>query len=397
MEWSRTERVVAGDGQECTAWVMLPASLPAPGVLVLQEIFGVNEYVAEVCGRLAAAGFVAVAPDVYWRTEPEIRLYEHDEAAVKRALELGRKLDVNQSVEDLRAALDAMRRLPETTDRAGVVGFCLGGTLAYLLAARADPDVSVSYYGSGVPGTIDELERVTCPLLFHFGADDPVISQERVARVAAAAETRADVAVRVAPNAGHAFDNPRSGDAHDPAAAADAWAETMDVLHRALHGGTGARDRSSLAAAESAGREGREADGIDDALDRHAYTIGLTHLLLAFVRQSVIASGAGDGPRAAMAEIVVDLVPARELVWRADPGDAFAVSLAGVAARDALERALATGAGVVDEERWPAFTDVRDLAERLLRVDRTGGRDRDDVAAAVLERRARLGALTSEA
>jgi carboxymethylenebutenolidase len=231
---TRTEQVAAADGGRFAAHVAVPHGGSGPGVLVFQEIFGVNAYVRDVCARLAEMGMVAMAPDVFWRTEPEVELEGHDDETLKHAMRLGKALDIDVAVQDMIAALTHLRSLPETTGRTGVLGFCMGGTLAFLVATRGDPDVCVSYYGSGVPGLISELPAAHCPIVFHFGGQDPVIPQERVAAVADAVRERSDVVVRVAPGGGHAFDNPASGPSYDADEAASAWAVTVMALEDAL-------------------------------------------------------------------------------------------------------------------------------------------------------------------
>ncbi len=233
MSWSAISRVEVPDGA-FDAKVVLPAITPAPGLLVLQEIFGVNSYIEDVCHRLADMGYVAMAPDVFWRFRPGIVLEGRSEEVIAEAFGYGKRLDVPQAVADLRAALTHLRALPEVSTRVGVIGFCLGGTLAFLLAAEADPDVCISYYGAGVPGMIDRLDDVACPVLFHFGGDDPVISGARVAKVQAAAEGRPRVEVQVFPGAGHAFDNHRDQQGFAAEASSRAWLANETLLRATL-------------------------------------------------------------------------------------------------------------------------------------------------------------------
>lgn len=234
MPMSRDVGIDIGDGSyPLRVW-------PAPGgaapvVLVLQEIFGLDAFVDDTCERVTGLGFTAVAPDLYWRSGPGTVLDGEDPEQLATALDLGRRLDVAGAVADLGAVLDGILTLPESAGRVAAVGFCLGGTVAFLLAAADDRLAAcVSYYGAGVPGAIDRLEAVTCPTLFHFGSEDPVISRDRVARVAAAAEERPDVTVEVADGAGHAFANHRAAALHHPEGAAAAWRSTSALLTRVL-------------------------------------------------------------------------------------------------------------------------------------------------------------------
>jgi carboxymethylenebutenolidase len=203
-------------------------------MVVLQEIFGVGDYIKEAADRLAGLGYVALAPDLYWRIEPGIVLH-HDEAGMGRAFETATQLDHELAVRDSIDALGALRELPEVTDgQAGVLGFCLGGTLAFGVAIEGDPDVAVCYYGSGIPGMLDQGDRVSCPVLFHFGGADQFIPREEIDAVCAFAETRPDMECHVQEGAGHAFDNHAAAMFHQPEPAARAWELTRDFLARTL-------------------------------------------------------------------------------------------------------------------------------------------------------------------
>jgi carboxymethylenebutenolidase len=213
---------------------MLPATNNGrgPGMLVLQEIFGVNGYIEDVACELARLGVVALAPDVFWRTQPGLELDDRDPESVRHGLDLGKRLDMRQAVVDLQAALAHLHALPEVAgQRVGTVGFCLGGTLAFLLATTddADLDLCVSYYGAGVPGAIDRLEKTRCPVAFIFGELDPVIPAERVARVAEAVKDRPATELHIVAGGGHAFHN-RNSAGYNAAAASSAWSTTERLI-----------------------------------------------------------------------------------------------------------------------------------------------------------------------
>src|SRR5689334_19401896 len=161
----RTATISATDGSGTFAGtVTLPPSGSGPGLLLLQEIFGVNEYLRAVGQRLASLGYVTLAPDLFWRQEPGVDL-AHDESSMGKGMQLAQGFDSDKGAEDLGAALAALRGLPEVTGGAGALGFCFGGTMAFLTAAVHDPDVVVSYYGSGVPSMLGMAGSVTCPIL----------------------------------------------------------------------------------------------------------------------------------------------------------------------------------------------------------------------------------------
>ena len=230
----RSEQVPAPDGSgSFAAHLTVPDAGTGPGIVVIHEIFGVNDYVTGACRRLAELGYVAMAPDLFWRVAPGLAL-AHDEEGLTRAMENVARFDAEAAVGDAAAALDHLRSLPEVVGGVGVLGFCLGGTLAYLVAAAASPDAAVSYYGSGVPGALDQADRITCPLLLHFGGDDPYIPRDQIEAAREALASRPGVSFVVHEGAGHAFDNSLAPMFHQPEAASAAWQRTADFLADAL-------------------------------------------------------------------------------------------------------------------------------------------------------------------
>lgn len=235
MATTRTERVAGPGGESFDAHVALPEGGSGSGVLLLHEIFGVNDYVRDVAQRLAGLGHVVLAPDLFWRQGPGHELNTSDEESLGRGVETatGWFADVPSGLADLGAALAHLRALPEVTGRVAVLGFCFGGTLTYLAAANLSVDAAVSYYGSGLPDQIPLLDEIRAPLLVHFGGDDPFIERGGIDRFAAAAEAHANVTVVVHEGGGHAFDNsftPFSQPEH----AARAWTMTTELLARTL-------------------------------------------------------------------------------------------------------------------------------------------------------------------
>jgi carboxymethylenebutenolidase len=232
---TRSERIHTADG-DFDAHVAIPPSGGGPGILLIQEIFGVNAYVKDAARRLTELGYVVLAPDLYWRTEPGLAL-GHDEEGLKRGFAAMQKLDMQAAVQDSIAALAALRELPEVAQagsRAGVLGFCLGGTLAYQVAVHGDPDVAVCYYGSGIPGALGDAASISCPTLLHWGGADPYTPREQIDAVAATAAGREGFECHVHEGAGHAFDNSFSEMFHQPDPAARAWELTSEFLGRTL-------------------------------------------------------------------------------------------------------------------------------------------------------------------
>lgn len=235
----RTETITAADGQTFDGWCWVPEEGEGPGVLLLQEIFGVGSFVRSKAEDLADLGYVVLAPDVFWRTERHVA-HAHDDAGLAAAFasmtRWAQEVDQDTKVADLLAALAHLRSLPEVGDRpVAVMGYCLGGNLAYTVAAAGDPDCAVCYYGSGIGAMLAETaSAVTCPVLFHYGDNDPYIPNEEAEAVRQAFADRDDVTVHVHAGAGHAFENFEAEQFWNEEAAAASWEETTDFLERHL-------------------------------------------------------------------------------------------------------------------------------------------------------------------
>ena len=229
----RNETIQMPDGGEMGAFVALPEAGHGPGLVVLMEIFGVGSYIRRATERLAELGYVALAPDLYRRTDPGLEL-EHDQAGLRAAGEAVGRLDVAGAVQDSLAALEYVKGMSDVDGPVGVLGFCLGGSLAFAVAAEGDPAVAVSYYGSTVADALGDRDRISCAVQFHFGAEDPYIPVSQAELVAAAAARRPDWECHIQPDGGHAFDNHDSEMFHRPEAAERAWGLTSDFLAREL-------------------------------------------------------------------------------------------------------------------------------------------------------------------
>jgi len=229
---SRVEPVETPDGPfDLTVW--LPAEGAGPGLLLIQEIYGVSDYIRAVADDLAGLGYVVGAPDLFWRLEPGYQA-AHDDAGLTRSLEMGSRFDAAQGVADSAAALERLASLPEVEGGLGIIGFCLGGTIAYFMAGQTEVAAVVSFYGSGIADNLDTLDRISSPLQFHFGGSDPYIPRDQVARVEAASAGRDNVEIHVEEDAGHAFHNRKAPRFHVPEPAAQAWHRTEEFLQRHL-------------------------------------------------------------------------------------------------------------------------------------------------------------------
>jgi carboxymethylenebutenolidase len=229
--------IQASDGGEFQAYLSLPATGVGSGIVLMQEIFGVNQYMRDVADWYAARGFVVICPDLFWRQEAGIELTDQSDEEWQRAFELYQGLDEGRAVQDSASAMDFLRSHPRCTGKVGGVGFCLGGKLAYLLAARHDPDCAVGYYGVGIETALDEAAGVKCPLMLHIASSDQYCSPEAQARIHGVLGTHFLVTLHDYPRQEHAFARP--GGVHYHAGAAElANLRSLEFFVRYLGGGS---------------------------------------------------------------------------------------------------------------------------------------------------------------
>jgi carboxymethylenebutenolidase len=217
-------KLKTADGHELDAYVAKPAGKPVGGVVVIQEVFGVNRHIRSVADKFAAEGFLAVAPAIFDRIEKKVEL-GYEGADMQKAIELMQKLNIDDAVKDVDAALAYAQK--ETGKPVGVVGFCYGGTLAWLSATRLKPAAAVGYYGGQIAKFANENPHV--PVLLHFGRQDTHIPESDVAKVQAA---HPEVEVHWY-DAGHGFNCDMRG-SYNEAAAKRAWERTIAFFKKHL-------------------------------------------------------------------------------------------------------------------------------------------------------------------
>jgi carboxymethylenebutenolidase len=200
------------------AYLAIPAKTPAPGLVVAQEIFGVNQVMRDVCDWLASEGYLACCPDIFWRIEPGIQLTDKTEAEWARAFELFGLFDVDKGIEDLKATLAHLRGRAECTGKVGSIGYCLGGKLAFLMATRSDADCNVSYYGVGLDELLGEADNITKPLMLHIASEDQFVPPEAQAAIKARLAGHPQVVIHVHEGRNHAFARPGGEHYHKEAA-----------------------------------------------------------------------------------------------------------------------------------------------------------------------------------
>lgn len=219
----KTEWVTLGQGaQSFPAFLATPSEVPRGGVLVVQEIFGVNSHIRSVVERTAAAGYVALAPDLFWRVKPHIELgYTPDDIAQGR--EVRAKLKDDDTIHDVGLGMGVLMGRPAMRGKKlAVMGFCWGGLISYLAACRLKPAAAVVYYGGNIPNNLSEADKIVCPMMYHFGDLDKGIPVTDVDKIREAMKGRPDTKVFLYKGADHGFHCDQRGSYH-PESAKYAW------------------------------------------------------------------------------------------------------------------------------------------------------------------------------
>jgi carboxymethylenebutenolidase len=227
---------IAGPDGAFAAYIAEPPSAPAPGLVLIQYISGVNRVMRTLADEFAESGYLVACPDLFWRQEPDIRINNDpakpDPAEQKRALDLNAAFVDGSGLVDLQAMLGFLRAHPSCSGKAGALGYCLGGRLAYLMATRTDADCAVGYYGVNIQRYLDEADRIGRPLLLHVAENDelcPANARDEILKRLGAVP---QVTIQVHPKTKHAFAL-RGGHNFDAEAAQRADRQSLAFL--ALH------------------------------------------------------------------------------------------------------------------------------------------------------------------
>ena len=215
------------------AYVAEPEGSPRAAIVVIQEIFGVNRGIRQKCDRLAADGYLAIAPDLFWRIEPGIELDPDVPEEMQRGLQLMGGFDQDLAIRDIEATIRAARARLSEGGKVGVVGYCLGGRLAYMTAARTDADASVGYYAVGIDGLLGEAHAIANPLLLHIAGDDGFVDKETQAKMHAGLDDHPKVTLHDYPGEDHGFAT-EIGNRRSPQAADEADARTRGFFAKYL-------------------------------------------------------------------------------------------------------------------------------------------------------------------
>ena len=197
-------QINSADGGTFAGYLALPKTLPAPGLVVLPEVFNTNDHIRSVADGYADEGFVVIAPDVYWREEPGAYMAYTDEGRAK-AQALRAAMGTDQFSSDLGDVIATLKARDDCTGKVGVMGFCLGGKFTYLSSVRHSIAAAVSYYGVQIDEHLDEADALKCPIIMHFASTDPHVPAETVAAIEARMGDRENVDIHVYPGTEHGF------------------------------------------------------------------------------------------------------------------------------------------------------------------------------------------------
>ena len=225
--------IPAHDGGSFKAYIALPDTAPAPVMIMIQEIFGINQEMREKCDDMAAQGYIAVCPDLFWRIEPGIELVDSEPDQLQRAFDLFGEFNVDLGLADLKSTLNYMRTYESANGKAGCAGYCLGGKLAYMMATGSDIDASVSYYGVGIEDMLDDANNIQNPLLMHIAEEDEFVSKDAQEQIKLALMPKPRIAIHSYAGVQHAFARGQ-GMHYNADAAREANQRTREFLSKAL-------------------------------------------------------------------------------------------------------------------------------------------------------------------
>ena len=222
--------IEAADGGSIPAYLAIPDAAPAPAIVLLPPIFGIEPVIRKMADGWAARGFVVLVLNQFWR-DAEPGQMDRSDAGRAEALARARRVDPDQIVDDLRDAVATLRVMPVCNGKIGVVGICFGGRYAFLAAARLEVDAAAAFHGTQIGQSLADAPHVHAPLSLHFGADDPLTPQSEIDEIRAALHARSDAEIVVYPGVTHNFSLP-GNPSYDGDAAARSEQRTFALFER---------------------------------------------------------------------------------------------------------------------------------------------------------------------
>lgn len=228
--------IKAKDGGTFQGYLALPPSGKGPGLMIMQEIFGVNVAMRATADYFAEEGYVVLVPDMFWRIEPRVDL-DYSEAGRTKAFEYYGQFDRATAIDDMTATVEHLKSMDEVkgqgkggATQVAALGYCLGGALAFQAAAHCGVDAAASYYGVAIEKLLDDADKITCPVVFHFGSEDGHVPQDAVEEIRKKFEGRDEILVNVYEGAEHGFANKIRTDVYHKPAAGMAHSRTIALL-----------------------------------------------------------------------------------------------------------------------------------------------------------------------
>ncbi|NCT41749.1 MAG: dienelactone hydrolase family protein [Alphaproteobacteria bacterium] len=202
-------KIPAYEGDAFMAYIAMPEDASDtkkyPALVMIQEIFGVNQEMRNKCEEYAAMGYITICPDLFWRIQPNIQLVDNKEEELKRAFELFGQFSTELGIEDLKTTVGYARHMPEVNKKVGAIGYCLGGHLSYRLAAACELDAAVSYYGVNIHEHLDEIPLIKEPLMLHIAGEDEFVNKDAQAKILAAVDPIENITAYRYDGVNHAF------------------------------------------------------------------------------------------------------------------------------------------------------------------------------------------------
>lgn len=224
---------INGPDGEFSAYLAVPKAKSGPGILAIQEIFGVNQDMRDHCDAWADRGYFALCPDLYWRQEPGVELTDQTNEEWQKAATLYYAVKVDKAVEDLQTSLAAIREMDGCTGKVGTMGFCLGGLLTYLMATRSTSDCNVGYYGVGIDEKLGEACNISKPTMLHIAEEDRFVNKDTQTTIMEGLKDIPPVTIHSYAGQEHAFAR-HKGTHYDADAAALANTRTVEMFEKYL-------------------------------------------------------------------------------------------------------------------------------------------------------------------
>jgi carboxymethylenebutenolidase len=223
-------KLKTADRKVMRAYLATPAGRKGPGILLCQEIFGINDHIREIADQYAEEGYFVLAPDLFHRLEPNVEL-GYGEEDMKRAFDFYQRFDENKGAADIKSGVGALRKIKGCNGKVAALGYCLGGKLAYLAAARAGVDAAIGYYGVYIEKSLGEAKKIKCPLLLHFAGNDRFVPAAAIAKIQKALSKLANFESYLYPGTDHAF-NCKERPSYNRPASSLAYSRSIAFLRR---------------------------------------------------------------------------------------------------------------------------------------------------------------------